>query len=70
MKYCFNFEDLNILPLSVVQDQLRAAKVHGQISSDEMAMRKPLRLESLSMGGAKSAKKNRRNKQLNAMEPL
>ncbi|ELU17379.1 hypothetical protein CAPTEDRAFT_151173 [Capitella teleta] len=44
------------------EEQIRAAKVHGQMSGDDFGVRKPMRLESLSQSNGKPAKKNRKNK--------
>ena len=41
-----------------VSNGLKAAKVHGQVLQDDVAMRKPMRLEALNPIGKKKKKKN------------
>ena len=51
----------------MTEEQIRAAHVHGQISSEEFPMRKPTRLQSLAPPSAKARKKKRH---VNTMEPI
>ena len=46
-------------PDHTVSRELRAAQVHGQLTSDDALVRRPVRLESLSSTSSKKSRKKR-----------